>query len=112
MYLIGPYGFVDPGESLAEAVRREALEETSLRVEVRELFGLYSLPWRDPRGHSVSAIYHCTADGTPVGRDDARRAEAFHVDEMPFDSMAFDHARVLGQFIAWRSGGAKPGVEE
>ena len=33
-----PGGFVDPGESLAEAVRREAREETSLDIEVVSIF--------------------------------------------------------------------------
>ena len=37
-----PGGFVDSGESAEQAVIREALEETSLRVRIREYFG--SLP--------------------------------------------------------------------
>ncbi len=38
--LIG--GGVDPGESVAEAARREALEESGLTVEITGLVGVYS----------------------------------------------------------------------
>jgi ADP-ribose pyrophosphatase YjhB (NUDIX family) len=107
-----PGGFVDPGESLATAVRREALEETGLEVRVVELFGIYSRPWRDPRGDTVSAVYVCSAEGTPEGRDDALQAAAFLSSEIPFDSMAFDHDRILRQYIHWKQTGEKPGLEE
>ncbi len=106
-----PGGFVDPGESLAEAVRREALEETSLEIEVLELFHIYSVPWRDPRGDTVSAVYYCRAQGSPMGGDDAARAEAFSLDSLPAD-IAFDHRRILQQFREWRKTGVKPSVEE
>jgi ADP-ribose pyrophosphatase YjhB (NUDIX family) len=39
-----PGGAVDPGESVAEACEREVLEETSLRVRVKRLVGVYSHP--------------------------------------------------------------------
>lgn len=107
-----PGGFVDPGESLAEAVRREALEETSLEIDVLSLFHVYSRPWRDPRGDTVSAVYHCRAYGDPVGADDALRAAAFHPEDLPFASMAFDHARILRQFLLWVEKGERPSVEE
>ncbi|HRY61673.1 MAG TPA: NUDIX hydrolase [Candidatus Fermentibacter sp.] len=107
-----PGGFVDPGESLARAVRREALEETSLDVEVLSLFHVYSRPWRDPRGDTVTAVYHCRAAGEPLGADDAKQARAFGPGEIPYGSMAFDHAGILRQFFEWRATGAKPSVEE
>ena len=106
-----PGGFVDPGESLAEAVRREAAEETGLRVHVRELFHVYSRPWRDPRGDTVSAVYHCTASGTPSEGSDARTARAFPPDALP-QSIAFDHRKILRQFLRWKKTGRRPSVEE
>ncbi|OPL19780.1 MAG: hypothetical protein AVO35_02050 [Candidatus Aegiribacteria sp. MLS_C] len=106
-----PGGFVDPGESLAESVRREALEETSLDVEVLEMFHVYSRPWRDPRGDTVSVVYHCRASGVPHGGDDAASAVVFDPGSLPED-IAFDHGRILEQFLNWRKTGIRPSVKE
>lgn len=107
-----PGGFVDPGESLARAVRREALEETGLEVDVREIFHVYSRPWRDPRGDTVSVVYWCRASGLPHGGDDASVAEAFARDALPLEGMAFDHRLIMSQFLLWRATGQRPSVEE
>jgi 8-oxo-dGTP pyrophosphatase MutT (NUDIX family) len=42
-----PAGHLDPGESLATACRREAMEETAHHFEPTSLVGIYR--WRDPR---------------------------------------------------------------
>lgn len=107
-----PGGFVDPGESLFEAVRREAAEETSLEVEVLEIFHIYSRPWRDPRGDTVSVVYRCRASGNPEAGDDAARAVPFGPGRLPLDSMAFDHGRILGQFLHWKATGERPPLDE
>lgn len=106
-----PGGFVDPGESLAEAVRRESLEETSLEIEVLEIFHVYSRPWRDPRGDTISVVYHCRGNGIPRGGDDAADADLFDPDSIP-EEMAFDHGRIVEQFIRWKRTGERPSVEE
>jgi 8-oxo-dGTP diphosphatase len=106
-----PGGFVDPGESPADAVRREALEETSLEVTVREIFHVYGKPWRDPRGDTVSIVYHCTASGEPRGGDDARTAGSFREEALP-ERIAFDHRTVLSHFFHWKRTGERPSVEE
>ncbi len=105
-----PGGFVNPGESLADAVRREALEETSLHIEVISMFHVYSKPWRDPRGDTVSVVYYCRAAGKPGGGDDAAEAVAFPPDRFP-ENMAFDHNMILNQFLEWKKTGATPSVE-
>lgn len=105
-----PGGFVDPGESLLEAVKREALEETSLEIEVLDLFHVYSKPWRDPRGDTVSAVYWCRASGKPVGGDDAAKAVVFSENDLP-DEIAFDHREILKQFFLWRKTGVRPDLD-
>lgn len=105
-----PGGFVDPGESLAHAVRRESLEETGLTVEVRSLFHVYSRPWRDPRGDTVSVVYHCLSDGIPSGGDDAARAGFFSLERLP-EMIAFDHRAILRDFAIWKTTGEKPSLE-
>lgn len=41
-----PGGYMEPGESVAEACAREVLEETGLQVQVKELIAVYSTPHR------------------------------------------------------------------
>lgn len=92
-----PGGFVDVGETLEQAARREALEETSLEVELRSLLGCYSDPGRDPRGHTVSAVYVADARGEPRARDDARDLGTFTLDALP-QVLAFDHGLILDDY--------------
>jgi 8-oxo-dGTP diphosphatase len=104
-----PGGFVDVGESLGTAARREAREETSLDVELTEQFFAYSDPARDPRGATVSVVFLGRSSGTPIAADDAR-ALAVHRPEAP-PPMAFDHARILADYLAYRRSGRRPGAE-
>jgi 8-oxo-dGTP diphosphatase len=89
-----PGGFVDAGEPLEAAALREAREETGLAVRLTDLLYVYSDPRRDPRRHTVSAVFLGEASGTPAGGDDAARAAAFGWGALPAP-LAFDHAEIL-----------------
>jgi 8-oxo-dGTP diphosphatase len=99
-----PGGFVDVGECLEQAAVREALEETSLHVTLKALLGCYSAPQRDPRGHTVSAVYLAEARGIPQAQDDAKQAELFSLSALPAP-LAFDHAMILEDYRQFRSNG-------
>jgi len=99
-----PGGFVEVGETIATAARREAREETSLDVDLDILLGIYSDPLRDYRGHTVCAVFTGKASGKPVAADDARDIALFD----PFNvdvELAFDHRQILQDYCKYRSEG-------
>jgi len=91
-----PGGFVEEGETVEEAVVREVLEETGMRVTALRQFHVYSAPNRDPRGHTVGVVFVAQAQGEPVGGDDAAAARFFPWEALP--TMAFDHAQILQDY--------------
>jgi len=102
-----PGGFVEVGESVESAAVREAEEETALKVRLLVLLGVYSAPDRDPRGHTVSAVYVAEASGEPHAQDDALALAVFSPDRLP-SPLVFDHSRILADYLTYRETGRLP----
>lgn len=101
-----PGGFVDYGETLENAAKREAKEETALSVHLMEQFHTYSEPSRDPRHHTVSTVFIARANGKPKGGDDA--AKAVIVDPAkPPSPLVFDHATIIEDYCKHHQGMSK-----
>lgn len=100
-----PGGFVDVGERVEEAARREAFEETGLSVRLEALLGCYSDPQRDARGHTVSVVYVAGASGPFKAGDDARACRLAAPDDLTV-SLAFDHRQILEDYRFFLAHGA------
>jgi len=96
-----PGGFVDYGETLESAARREAKEETGLDVELVRQFHAYSDPGRDPRHHTITIVFFAHAKGRPKAGDDAKEIGIFTENTLP-DKIAFDHRVILADYFSGR----------
>ena len=99
-----PGGFVDYGESLEDAVVREAKEETDLDLSDLKQFHTYSEPDRDPRFHTIGTVFLAKAKGKPQAGDDAKGLKIVKLSEVKDLDFAFDHKKIIQDYIKYRQG--------
>ncbi len=99
-----PGGFVNYGERIEDALRREIKEETSLNIEPLEILGVYSDPNRDPRGHIMSTVFVCLIMDNLKGKveDDATDICWVNLNEIKNNTYAFDHKMIIEDYLRWR----------
>ena len=95
-----PGGFVDYGESLEDAVRREMKEETGLSLKDLKQYHTYSAPKRDPRFHVVTTVFTAFSSGKPVAGDDAKSVRVVTARDIPEMKFASDHKKILLGYFA------------
>ncbi len=106
-----PGGFVNEGEKVEDAAKREVKEETSLDIELDDILGVYSDPGRDPRGHIMSTVFigkipkECDGNSSktePIAGDDAAEIKWVDLEAIDIETFAFDHKKILSDYKKWR----------
>jgi ADP-ribose pyrophosphatase YjhB (NUDIX family) len=99
-----PGGFVNEGETVEDAMKREAMEETSFEVEPIEILGVYSDPKRDPRKHIMTVVFvGITIGGSGKAGDDAASIEWVELEGIESQQIAFDHSAILRDYKKWKA---------
>ena len=81
-----PAGFMENGETTAEAAARETLEEANARIAVQDLYAMYNLPYID----QVQLLYRAKLldlDFSPGV--ESLEVQLFNENEIPWDTLAF-----------------------
>ena len=104
-----PGGWIDPGETMAQAAVRELFEETAIRADARCVFNALDAFDYDEEGalrrQFVMVAVLCTwVSGTPIAGDDATEAAWFPIATLSqlenvsedVDTLAYQALRLLG----------------
>jgi 8-oxo-dGTP diphosphatase len=92
-----PAGFVEIGEIVEDACRREVIEETGVEIgdQSLKLIGIYSDPARDPRGHTVSVAYAVRLPREMQPRAGSDAQSAGWVQDWRKKKLAFNNAEII-----------------
>jgi len=99
-----PAGYMEEGESVDAAARREAREEACAKIETLDLLGVYSIP----RISQVQIFFRARLTEPGIAAGPESREVAFYAwQDIPWDELAFpsvqwaldDHRERLGQRV-------------
>jgi len=89
-----PSGYVEWGEEIREAARREFLEETSLEVETGEVYAVHS-NFHNPDSLTVGVWFTgAIVGGTMNASDDVDMVDFFPLDQLP-EPLAFPTDKLI-----------------
>lgn len=97
-----PGGHVDCGETVEEAAKREAQEETNLEVDNLHMLCVESEPNRDPRAHIVSVVFVGQGKGTPKAQDDAKNLVVIPITNIKKYNLVLGHQNIIEKYIEWK----------
>jgi ADP-ribose pyrophosphatase YjhB (NUDIX family) len=92
-----PGGFVDLGESVEEAAKREVQEELEIDVELGGVLNVYSRP----QDRVVLIVFTATTTGQPRPTEEATEVRAYPPEALPWDELAFwSTQQALQEFLS------------
>jgi ADP-ribose pyrophosphatase YjhB (NUDIX family) len=101
-YFSLPGGFVNEGEKVEDAVRREAEEELLVKVEPTDILGVYSDPNRDPRGHIMSITFTAKiTNGELKAGEGIAELRWIDTNNLTNIKLGFDHSKILTNYQTW-----------
>ena len=89
-----PGGGLKRGETLEQAIRREAVEEAGAVLETLALFGVYSSFWQAKSDHVVVFISHRFTLHQAADRGEIEQAAFFALDDLPPQASWGTHRRI------------------
>ncbi len=94
-----PGGHVEYKEKVEDSLKREAKEEIGVELEIKELFGVYSTPNRDPRDHIVTIVYTGKIkEGSEIKLgEEASDYKFFPLKDLS-SNIGFDHKKIIEEF--------------
>ncbi len=102
-YFSLPGKFVNEGETVEDAVRREAEEELLVEVEPIDILGIYSDPNRDPRGHIMSITFIVKIiTGELKAEDGITELKWIEINNLDNIKLGFDHLKILSDYEIWK----------
>ena len=105
-YFSLPGGFVNEGEKVEDAVKREAEEELLVKVEPIDILGVYSDPNRDPRGHIMSITFIAKIiNAEPKAGDGVAELRWLEINDLKNIKLGFDHSKILTDYQTWQKNG-------
>jgi 8-oxo-dGTP diphosphatase len=91
-----PGGGMELGETVEEAVKREVLEETGLKVEVEQLVGVYSKPQKQ----EVVLTFRChKVGGALTATEESRECRYFVPDGLPINTLPKHRQRIVDALL-------------
>lgn len=101
-----PAGYVEIGETVEDAARRETREEIGLEVEIQRLFNVYSRPGSP----IVNIVYLARVIGGELrAGGEALAVGAFLPEEIPWGELAFpSHVAALREWAQLQAAGGPP----
>jgi 8-oxo-dGTP pyrophosphatase MutT (NUDIX family) len=103
-----PGGFVDPGESLEQALRREVREEVGLDLQQVEYLASYPHSYQDGdvRVPTCDAVFVCRFDEKPSvsACDEVSEVRWIPAADVPLDEIAFPSLRAAIESVVDKLG--------